>query len=101
MAGSVVGHGISNMLFGSGHPVDRATAPPPEEYAAQARQQTGGCDLPAKGEFCFLARAILRFWVLLGSYFPFLRSGLKKISDRALSRLVHNFQLLISPLALV
>ena len=48
MAGSVVGHGISNMLFGGSS--SAAQAPPPAEYAEQARQQTGGCDIPAKGE---------------------------------------------------
>lgn len=48
MAGSVVGHGISNMLFGGSRPAEQA--PPPAEYAEQARQQTGGCDIPAKGE---------------------------------------------------
>ena len=48
MAGSVVGHGISNMLFGG----RSAEAPPPAEYAQQQGQQqamSGGCDLPAKG----------------------------------------------------
>lgn len=47
VAGSVVGHGISNMLFGSSRPAEQA--PPPAEYAEQARQATGGCDIPAKG----------------------------------------------------
>ena len=52
VAGSVIGHGISNMIFGSGQPVNRASAdvPPPQEYAQAARQQSGGCDIPAKGE---------------------------------------------------
>ena len=51
VAGSVIGHGISNMIFGSGQPVNRASAdvPPPQEYAQAARQQSGGCDIPAKG----------------------------------------------------
>ncbi|CAD6576920.1 MAG: hypothetical protein TREMPRED_001801 [Tremellales sp. Tagirdzhanova-0007] len=44
MAGSVVGHGISNMLFGG----RSAEAPPPAEYAAQAQAQTGDCGIPAK-----------------------------------------------------
>lgn len=48
MAGSVVGHGISNMLFG-GRSADQAQAPPPAEYANQARETTGNCDIPAKG----------------------------------------------------
>ena len=47
VAGSVVGHGISNMLFG-GRSAE-AAPPPPAEYAEQARQATGGCDIPAKG----------------------------------------------------
>ena len=51
MAGSVVGHGISNMLFG-GRSADQAQAPPPAEYANQAREVTGNCDIPAKGT-CF------------------------------------------------
>ncbi len=49
MAGSVVGHGISNMLFGG----RQAEAPPPAEYAQQQGQQAtqmGNCDIPAKGE---------------------------------------------------
>jgi len=46
MAGSVVGHGISNMLFG-GRSAEQA--PPPAEYANQAREVTGNCDIPAKG----------------------------------------------------
>lgn len=48
MAGSVVGHGISNMLFG-GRSAEQP--PPPAEYANQARETTGNCDIPAKGEF--------------------------------------------------
>jgi hypothetical protein len=48
MAGSVVGHGISNMLFG-GRSAEQA--PPPAEYANQARETTGNCDIPAKGTF--------------------------------------------------
>lgn len=53
VAGSVIGHGISNMIFGSGRPVDqsRADVPPPAEYAQAARAESGGCDIPAKGEF--------------------------------------------------
>jgi hypothetical protein len=47
MAGSVVGHGISNMLFG-GRSAEQQ-APPPAEYASQARETTGNCDIPAKG----------------------------------------------------
>jgi hypothetical protein len=47
MAGSVVGHGISNMLFG-GRSAEQQ-APPPAEYANQARETTGNCDIPAKG----------------------------------------------------
>lgn len=50
MAGSVVGHGISNMLFGGSRPAEQAAAPPPAEYAQQSINQTGGCDIPAKGE---------------------------------------------------
>lgn len=52
VAGSVIGHGISNMIFGSGRPVDRSSAdtPAPAEYAQAARAETGGCDIPAKGE---------------------------------------------------
>lgn len=46
MAGSVVGHGISNMLFG-GRSAEQA--PPPAEYANQAREVSGNCDIPAKG----------------------------------------------------
>lgn len=49
MAGSVVGHGISNMLFG-GRSAE-AAPPPPAEYANQARETTGNCDIPAKGEW--------------------------------------------------
>jgi hypothetical protein len=48
MAGSVVGHGISNMLFG-GRSAEQA--PPPAEYANQAREVTGNCDIPAKGMY--------------------------------------------------
>jgi hypothetical protein len=51
MAGSVVGHGISNMLFGGRGGEAAAAPPPPAEYAEAARAQTGGCDIPAKGEF--------------------------------------------------
>jgi hypothetical protein len=51
MAGSVVGHGISNMLFG-GRSAEQA--PPPAEYANQARETTGNCDIPAKGMFISL-----------------------------------------------
>ena len=47
MAGSVIGHGISNMLFGGR---TQEQMPPPAEYAQQAIQQTGGCDIPGKGE---------------------------------------------------
>lgn len=54
VAGSVVGHGISNMLFGGSRHADSAQAadapPPPAEYARQAQQATGNCDIPAKGE---------------------------------------------------
>jgi hypothetical protein len=46
MAGSVVGHGISNMLFGGR---SEAAAPPPAEYAQQAQSTPGGCDIAAKG----------------------------------------------------
>jgi hypothetical protein len=49
MAGSVVGHGISNMLFGGSRSAEQP--PPPAEYANQARETTGNCDIPAKGEF--------------------------------------------------
>lgn len=53
VAGSVVGHGISNMLFGSSRPAE-AAPPPPAEYAQQqqANQQMAGasCDIQAKGE---------------------------------------------------
>ena len=52
MAGSVVGHGISNMLFG-GRSAEQA--PPPAEYANQAREVTGNCDIPAKGTFASCA----------------------------------------------
>ncbi|KAI9637826.1 uncharacterized protein MKK02DRAFT_31385 [Dioszegia hungarica] len=50
VAGSVIGHGISSMIFGSGRPVDqsRADVPPPAEYAQAARAESGGCDIPAK-----------------------------------------------------
>ncbi|GFZ45895.1 hypothetical protein JCM24511_03628 [Saitozyma sp. JCM 24511] len=52
VAGSVVGHGISNMLFGGSRHADSAQAadapPPPAEYARQAQQATGNCDIPAK-----------------------------------------------------
>jgi hypothetical protein len=55
VAGSVVGHGISNMLFGGSRHADSAQAadapPPPAEYARQAQQATGNCDIPAKGEW--------------------------------------------------
>ena len=51
MAGSVVGHGISNMLFG-GRSAEQP--PPPAEYANQARETTGNCDIPAKGTYFFL-----------------------------------------------
>ena len=47
MAGSVIGHGISNMLFGGR---SQEQMPPPAEYAQQSFQQTGGCDIPSKGE---------------------------------------------------
>ncbi len=51
-AGSVVGHGISNMLFGGG---SRAEAPPPAEIQAapvnqaQYSQQGAACSVEAKG----------------------------------------------------
>ncbi|ORX33865.1 hypothetical protein BD324DRAFT_638907 [Kockovaella imperatae] len=45
VAGSVVGHGISNMLFGGR---SQEQMPPPAEYAQQSIQQTGGCDIPSK-----------------------------------------------------
>lgn len=48
MAGSVVGHGISNMLFGGRSAAEQP--PPPAEYANQAREVTGNCDIPAKGK---------------------------------------------------
>lgn len=51
VAGSVVGHGISNMLFG-GRTHAGEQPPPPAEYANQAREATGNCDIPAKGELC-------------------------------------------------
>ncbi|TXT13616.1 hypothetical protein VHUM_00983 [Vanrija humicola] len=48
VAGSVVGHGISNMLFGGSRPAEQA--PPPAEYAQQQQQQAAGasCDIQAK-----------------------------------------------------
>lgn len=51
VAGSVVGHGISNMLFGSSRPAE-AAPPPPAEYAQQQQQPMNGasCDIQAKGE---------------------------------------------------
>ncbi|EJT53074.1 hypothetical protein A1Q2_03408 [Trichosporon asahii var. asahii CBS 8904] len=49
VAGSVVGHGISNMLFGSSRPAE-AAPPPPAEYAQQQQQPMNGasCDIQAK-----------------------------------------------------
>ncbi|WOO80890.1 Mitochondrial intermembrane space cysteine motif-containing protein MIX17 [Vanrija pseudolonga] len=50
VAGSVIGHGISNMLFGSSRPAEQA--PPPAEYAQQQQQQQqaagASCDIQAK-----------------------------------------------------
>lgn len=49
VAGSVVGHGISNMLFGG----RSAEAPPPPEQINQANSQPvngASCDIQAKGE---------------------------------------------------
>ncbi|RXK35467.1 hypothetical protein M231_07279 [Tremella mesenterica] len=46
VAGSVVGHGISNMLFGGRN--HEVAPPPPAEYAEQVRQSTGNCDIAAK-----------------------------------------------------
>lgn len=48
VAGSVVGHGISNMLFGGRTQQAAEVPPPPAEYANQAREVTGNCDIPAK-----------------------------------------------------
>ncbi|KAL7424275.1 hypothetical protein Q5752_001864 [Cryptotrichosporon argae] len=48
VAGSVVGHGISNMLFG-GRSADAAAVPPPEQAAQQYSQQpTNSCEIQAK-----------------------------------------------------
>lgn len=63
VAGSVVGHGISNMLFGSSRPAE-AAPPPPAEYAQQQTQQGqpgASCDIQAKGEsrFCRLSELVL------------------------------------------
>lgn len=50
MAGSVVGHGISSMLFGGSSSAQQA--PPPAEYAQQSQAPMAGasCDIQAKGE---------------------------------------------------
>lgn len=51
MAGSVIGHGISNMLFGGSRPAE-AQAPSPADYAQQQQGQNvgGSCDIQAKGK---------------------------------------------------
>jgi hypothetical protein len=51
MAGSVIGHGISSMLFGGSS--NAAAPPPPSEIPAQQQQQSMGmsCDVQAKGEY--------------------------------------------------
>jgi hypothetical protein len=68
MAGSVIGHGISNMIFG-GRAGEAAAPPPPAEYAEAARAQTGGCDIPAKGGSARKIRLIFsRLYKVLGSY---------------------------------
>jgi hypothetical protein len=68
VAGSVVGHGISNMIFGGSRHADSAQAadapPPPAEYARQAQQATGNCDIPAKGEW-FGSNGLDAFYHLL------------------------------------
>ncbi|KAK4686401.1 hypothetical protein P7C73_g3727, partial [Tremellales sp. Uapishka_1] len=52
MAGSVIGHGISNMLFGgSNHAAQASEVPPPAEYAnqqMQGQQMGASCDIQAK-----------------------------------------------------
>lgn len=53
VAGSVVGHGISNMLFGgSGH--QAAPAPAAEQAPVNQQQFGASCDIQAKGMSCFL-----------------------------------------------
>jgi hypothetical protein len=49
MAGSVIGHGISNMLFGGR---SAEAPPPPSELPAQQQSQpvNASCDVQAKGE---------------------------------------------------
>lgn len=53
VAGSVVGHGISNMLFGgSGH--QAAPAPAAEQAPVNQQQFGASCDIQAKGMSSFL-----------------------------------------------
>jgi hypothetical protein len=47
MAGSVIGHGISNMLFG-GSSNAAAAPPPPSELPANNQQMGASCDIQAK-----------------------------------------------------
>lgn len=51
VAGSVIGHGISSMLFG-GSSNAQAAPPPPSELPAQSQAPVNGasCDIQAKGE---------------------------------------------------
>ncbi|WWC89716.1 uncharacterized protein L201_004641 [Kwoniella dendrophila CBS 6074] len=52
VAGSVVGHGISNMLFGSSRPAEQAAAPAPVDQSQMVNGQQFGagasCDIQAK-----------------------------------------------------
>lgn len=44
-----MGHGLSNMLFGSSHGAEAANLPPPQEQSYQQREFGGQCSIQAKG----------------------------------------------------
>ncbi|WRT67454.1 uncharacterized protein IL334_004426 [Kwoniella shivajii] len=48
VAGSVVGHGISNMLFGSSRPAEQAAPAPAQDAMANQQQFGATCDIQAK-----------------------------------------------------
>lgn len=72
VAGSVVGHGISNMLFGgSGH--QAAPAPAAEQAPVNQQQFGASCDIQAKGMSSFPPAFSVVFarWSLIVSILDF------------------------------
>lgn len=52
--GSTIGHGLSNMLFGSSHSAPaapEAQAPPVQQQSAYQQPQGISCDMQAKGQY--------------------------------------------------